>query len=221
MHQQFMLGGRVRRLAMCATVFGASLAAQTAHATLVVVDFSANALSTVPFNIDGVYLNLVSGAAGVTGSSTPGYDINPYYSGSTTATPVFRFLAPSTGGVVGAAAVASSLAAGSVVGAASTFITGVMNATQSAAGTYYFGLKFVNDSTAAVNYGYLVVQQTTGQPLAAGSARILGYAYENAGGSVTIPSAVPEPTSALMMAMGGLLAGAVVRRRLKARQAEA
>jgi hypothetical protein len=213
MHQQFMLGGRVRRLAMCATVFGASLAAQTAHATLVVVDFSANALSTVPFNIDGVYLNLVSGAAGVTGSSTPGYDINPYYSGSTTATPVFRFLAPSTGGVVGAAAVASSLAAGSVVGAASTFITGVMNATQSAAGTYY--------STAAVNYGYLVVQQTTGQPLAAGSARILGYAYENAGGSVTIPSAVPEPTSALMMAMGGLLAGAVVRRRLKARQAEA
>ena len=36
----------------------------------------------VPNNADGVYLNLLTGATGTTGSSVPGWDINPYLANS-------------------------------------------------------------------------------------------------------------------------------------------
>ena len=75
MKQQVTLGKRAMRLALCATVAGAALTAQTAYAAVISVDFSGNAFSTVPFNIDGFYLNVVTGATGT--ASFAGYDINP------------------------------------------------------------------------------------------------------------------------------------------------
>ena len=75
MKQQVTLGKRAMKLALCATVAGAALAAQTAYAAVVTVDFTSNPFSTVPYNIDGFYINLVTGATATAGFA--GYDINP------------------------------------------------------------------------------------------------------------------------------------------------
>ncbi|HEY1092471.1 MAG TPA: PEP-CTERM sorting domain-containing protein [Burkholderiaceae bacterium] len=202
MKQQVSLGKRAMQLALCATVAGAALTAQTAYADVISVNFTSNPLSVVPFNIDGLYLNVVTGATGT--ASFAGYDLNPYFSGTATpASTLFRILTPSTGGMVAAGGIATSLAAGTSIGAASVFASGVVNANAATSGINYFGFKFINEGTGITNYGYLVVQQTANPPIA-GSVTILGYAYENAGASITV-SAVPEPATAMML-LGGMLA---------------
>lgn len=204
MKQQVTLGKRALQLVLCATVASAALTAQTAYASVITVDFSGNAFSTVPYNIDGFYLNVVTGATGT--ASFAGYDINPYFSGSGTAAALFRFLTPTTGGTVGSGGIATALAAGATIGPASTFASGVINANQAVSGINYFGFKFINEGTGATNYGYLTVQQLANPPIA-GSVKVLAYAYENTGLAITIP-AVPEPSTALMMLGGALAAGA-------------
>jgi len=206
------MGRRTLRLALCATAAGLALAAQTASANVVVVDFSANALSTVPFNLNGVYINVVTGAVGTTGSSTTGWDLNPYYSGSGGSDPMVNLYSPSGGG----AAVGGPLTPGSTVDAGTSF-SSIVGVTQPDAGTYYYGFRFLNEATSQTDYGYVTMQQTTGQPLSDGSMRLVAYAYEDAGGAITV-AAVPEPSTALMM-MGGLLAAGALRKRLGRRDA--
>lgn len=198
---------------MGATAAGAVLASQTAYAAVVTVDFSGNAFSTVPYNIDGFYLNVVTGATGT--ASFAGYDINPYFTGAGTSSALFRFLSPTTGGVVGAGTVATPLLGGTTIGPASTFVSGVVNANSATSATNYFGLKFVNEGTGAVNYGYLVVQQTANPPIA-GSVRVLAYAYENTGLAITTP--VPEPATPLMMLAGLAVVGLMRQRSVAARR---
>lgn len=214
MKQQVTLGKRALRLVLCATVAGAALTAQTAYADVVNVNFTGNPFSTVPYNIDGVYINLVTGATAT--ASFAGYDINPYFSGSGTASALFRFLAPATGGTVAAGGIATQLALGSTVGPASTFASGVVNANAAVSGVNYFGLRFVNEGTGVINYGYLVVQQTANPPIA-GSVQLLSYSYENSGAAITV---VPEPSTWLMM-LGGLAAFGMMRRRLADSQHDA
>ncbi len=210
MSNQMILGRRAMRLALCATVVGAALSAQTAYAAVIEVNFTGNAFSTVPFNLDGFYLNVVTGATGTTGTSTAGWDLNPYFVGSTTANPGFRFFTPTGGGFVGAAGVATPLGAGAVIGATSTFITGVVNGQQSVAPTINnFGFRFLNEATGVTNYGYVTIQQLS-SPVAAGSIRVLGYAYEDTGAAISV---VPEPSTWLMMLGGVAALGAFARRR--------
>ncbi len=215
MKQQITLGKRALQLVLCATVAGAALTAQTAYAEVITVNFSANAFSTVPYNIDGFYINLVTGATGT--ASFAGYDINPYFSGSGTAAALFRFLTPATGGTVGAGGIATQLAPGATVGAASTFASGVINANSATAGVHYFGLRFLNEGTGVINYGYLTVEQLANPPVL-GSVKVLAYSYENTGLAITV-TAVPEPTSALMMLAGIAAFGAMRLRKTAARQA--
>lgn len=213
MKLQVTLGKRAMKLVLCATVVGATLAAQTAYAAVISVDFTGNAFSTVPYNIDGFYINVVTGATGT--ASFAGYDINPYFSGSGTAAALFRLLTPTTGGTVAAGGIATPLAIGASVGAASTFASGVVNANSATAGTNYFGFRFANEGTGVTNYGYLAVQQTANPPVA-GSVRVLGYAYDNAGLAIAV-SAVPEPSTALMMLCGLAAAGALRLRKTASR----
>ncbi len=210
MNSQMTLGQRAMRLAFCATVAGAALSAQTAYAAVVEVDFSGNPFSTVPFNLDGFYINIVTGATGTSGAATAGWDLNPYYVGSTTATPGFRFFTPSGGGFVGAGGVATSLAAGSMIGSTSTFITGVVNGQQATVPVISnFGFRFINETTGLTNYGYVTVQQLA-NPVASGAVRVLGFAYENTGAAISV---VPEPSTWLMMLGGVAALGAFARRR--------
>jgi len=211
MKQQVTLGKRALKLVLGATVVGVAMAAQTVYADVITVDFSGSPFSVVPFNLDGFYLNVVTGAIGTSGAATAGWDLNPYFSGSTTATPIFRFFTPTGGGMVGASGIVAPLALGSEVGAASTFITGALNA--STVGTNYFGFRFTNEATATTNYGYVVVAQAVNPPVA-GAVQVLSYSYDNTGAAITV---VPEPSTWLMM-LGGLAAVGLMRRRLADRQ---
>jgi hypothetical protein len=192
MNQRITRGKPVLKWVLSAAAASAALTAQTAWAAVVTVDFTGNPLSTVPYNIDGVYLNVVTGATGT--ANFAGYDVNAYFSGSGTAAALFRFLTPTTGGSIAAAGIATPLAPGAVVGPASTFAAGVVNANSATAGLKYFGIKFVNEGTGATNYGYLLVEQTANPPVAA-SVRILAYAYDNAGVAITVPLP-PDPVFA-------------------------
>ncbi len=207
MKPQIMLGKRALQLVLCATVASAALTAQTAYADVITVDFTGNPFSTVPFNLDGFYLNVVTGATGTSGSGTAGWDLNPYFTGSTTPPAGFRFFTPTGGGMVGAAGIVTPLVPGNMVGAGSAFITGVTNA--STTGTNYFGFRFVNETTATTNYGYVVVAQSVNPPVA-GAVQVLSYSYDNTGAAITV---VPEPSTWLMM-LGGLAAVGLMRRRL-------
>src|SRR6218665_895731 len=99
MMKQVNLGQRAMRLALVATVAAVGLASQAVHASVVTVNFSGNSLSAVPFNIDGFYLNVVTGATGTSGSATSGWDLNPYYAGTAGANPSFNFFSPTGGGI--------------------------------------------------------------------------------------------------------------------------
>ena len=160
----------------------------------------------VPQNIDGIYLNLVTGGTGTTGSGLPGWDFNPYAT-STATVLSFNFATGSGGVAVGG--VLQNLAPGSTISAASTFLTGLQT-TATANSIFragvtggYLGLRFVNEATGLTNYGW--VQMTTTGPNGFG-ATILRYAYENSGAAITI-APIPEPSTFALfgvMAVGGL-----------------
>lgn len=215
MSKQSSLSQLTLRAVASVTIAAAALTGTSAHAEVITVNFASNPFSVVPFNLNGVYLNVVTGTASAT--TTAGYDINPYFTGTATTTAGFRLFLPSTGGLIGASGIATPLAEGTVIGAASTFAAGgVFNANSTTTDVHYFGFRFINEATSATNYGYIAIQQLANPPVA-GSVQILSYAYENTGANITV-SAVPEPSSALMM-LGGLLAAGALRRRMKSQDA--
>lgn len=216
MLEHFKLGQRSVRLAVAATAFGATLAMQSAHAAVVVVNLTAAPVN-IPFNIDGLYINVVSGATGSTGATTAGWDINAYFAGTGGATPSFNLFSTALSGssYVGSLANATPLTVGTTVGAASTFATvGVLGTGAAAAGIQYFGFRFLNGdaATGTTHYGYAAFNRTL--PVAANSVRLLGYAFESTPLTSIAVSPIPEPSSALLMLAGLAVAGGLMRKRL-------
>lgn len=186
------------------------MSASTAHASLVTFSSPIN----VPNNFDGLYVNLLTGATGTSGASTPGWDINAYNSGASLS--FFWNSAPVQAGGVAATTTGPylDLAPGSVVSSASTF-SSVTASTAAVAfqtpGTHLLGFRFFNEGTAAVNFGYmtLVSGGSTGFPLT-----ITGWTFDNSGAAVTIPGnngAIPEPATWAMMILGFAAIGATMR----------
>jgi hypothetical protein len=191
------------RLAAYAAVATAALAAPALPTTDAAVITSGPLNLAVPQNLDGIYLNLVTGA---TGTSTPptGWDFNPYATSSGTLLS-FNFATGAGGVAVGG--VLQNLAPGTTISAASTFLTGLQTTAtansifRAGVNAGYLGLRFVNEATGLTNYGY--VQFTTTGPNGFG-ATILSYAYENTGAAITV---VPEPSTFALfgvMAVGAL-----------------
>ncbi len=204
MRNQVKLGARTLRLALASTAVAATLFSHASHAAIVVVDLTASPLA-IPNNFAGIYLNVVTGASGITQPSTPGWDINPFGSGGN-----LSFFTPTGGGIVGSTGTATALLPGATVSAASTFVTGTATGTPfRVTGTEYLGFRFQNESTGVINYGY--VQMTTTGP-SGFPAAIAGYAYENTGLGITV-TPVPEPATTGMMLAGGLGLWAWRRRR--------
>ena len=190
-----------------------------AQATVIV----SNVSISVPNNINGVYVNVVTGVSGTTPASVPGYDFNVYGSSSLG----LNFFTSTTGnGIVKTATgTAADLAAGTVISAGSLFATGVVAGDLfRPGGSHVLGFSFLNEITGVVNYGYARISTTTGTGGGAGfPATITQLVYENSGASVTVAGAatgaVPEPATWAMMVLGFGAIGFAVRRRTNVRTA--
>lgn len=192
------------------------MSAGSAHAAIVSFSTPIN----VPNTVEGVYVNLATGASNTNSTFLPGWDFNAYSSGGALA---FFWLSPgsSPGGVVASSAGPYlDLAPGAVISSASSFSQNAQPPASAAfrtTGTHTLGLRFLNESTGAINYGYLTLQTTgtSGFP-----ATITGWSFDNTGSAITVAgatSAVPEPATWAMMVVGfGAIAATLRRRRTKA-----
>jgi hypothetical protein len=200
-----------KRLGMCAAAL-AGTAGMVSHAQAELVTFTTPI--SVPNTFSGVYINFLTGASATTPGAVPGWDFGPWGSSGTLSFFWNASPANSSGGVASTTSGPYlSLGQGVDISAASTFSAVAASAQVTAfhtPGTHTLGFRFFNESTAAVNYGYLSI--TTGA--ASGfPATINGWTFDNAGGMVTTP--VPEPATALMLSMGALALGAMHLRRVR------
>ena len=174
--------------ALCAAALATGVAVGNANATVV---YSGAINMVIPTTIDGIYMNVQTGAWSSTTTTPAGWDVNPY---GTATTAVSLFAATGTGYMrnpsAGTATAATRLDVGTVVGS-SAFFYGSSSATIGAGtgqwaanSSGYFGFKFIA-ADAATHYGWM--QLSIGAN--AGTRSIVQYAWENvANTSITIPA---------------------------------
>ncbi len=150
-----------RRFAFAAS--GAVLSLVCLPAVAAVVDSGAVNIP-IPDNIDGVYLNLVTGASGVTSGAAPGWDINPY-SALTNNFNLWSATSTTWLNTSGNIATASGylLAPGTSVGSGGSFFRpgGAPNlgpAVTLNSDQNLFGVQFANENSSATNYGWVQIQ---------------------------------------------------------------
>ncbi|KQS04966.1 hypothetical protein ASG11_12480 [Sphingomonas sp. Leaf357] len=178
-----------------------------------------NVVINVPNTIDGIYINVVTGATGTSGAAVSGWDFNPYNNNAGltfygTGSP-YGILATGTPGTT---AIARDLAAGTVIGSAGQFnqfqTLGTLFQT---AGNHVLGFSFLNEATGQTNYGYARITTSTGTGTGLGfPATITQLVYENSGAALTVAAvggAVPEPATWGMMILGFGMIGAAARKR--------
>lgn len=145
----------------------------------------------VPATFAGVYVNLVTGIFSITTSGAPGWDIGPW--GTSSLLFFFPSSPANTSGGSSTAGVYDVLNAGAPIGPANTYIvstSGTAAALWQVANTgKYFGLRFWNESTSAINYGWIQLDTsatTLGHP-----ATIRGYCYQDDGTAIDAGSTTP------------------------------
>ncbi len=163
----------------------------------------------IPSSIDGVYLNVITGQTGSSGSSVTGWDVNPYSASNLT------FFSSTGGGVVrgfGSSSTAvDNLAYLTTIGAGASFNYGngsvettgatAMNLNSS---ENLIGFRFVNEATGATHYGWMRLQFTGtsfSQPRA-----IVEYAFESTAGASIQAGVIPAPGALALVGAAGLLA---------------
>ena len=170
-----------------ATVVASLFSLASAAPAAVVCNSGAPMPYTVPATGAGVYVNLVTGVFSVTPAGAPGWEFNPW--GATNLSFFWPTTPAASHGAVPNGADYAVMAAGGVIGPSSTFSTGATNTLWRAGSTgQYFGLRFYNESTTAINYGWIQFDTTgaTGHP-----ATIRGYCYENTGAEILAGSTTP------------------------------
>lgn len=153
---------------------------------------------TIPRNVDGLYLNVVSGQTSSSTFNT--FDINILFSSNSGLN--FFTSAPGTTpeqrGIVAQSATGPAILVDSVT-PSSIFNTGIVSGSNFAPGsTNYFGFRFRNEANGnAVHYGYGLL---TAYPSGAGDARLIGWAYESTPNTpIFMP---PSPGTATLFAIG-------------------
>lgn len=173
--------------ALCAVALSTGVAAGTANAAVI---YSGPINMIVPATMDGIYMNVQTGAWSSTTTTPAGWDVNPY---GTSTTAVSLFAATGTGYMRNpgtTATAATRLDLGTVVGS-SAFFYGSSSATIGAGtgqwvanSSGYFGFKFIA-ADAATHYGWMQLSIGTN----AGTRSIVQYAWEDvANTSITIPA---------------------------------
>jgi hypothetical protein len=154
----------------------------------------------VPDNIDGVYLNVITGQTGSSGGAVPGWDINPYsavagnfnlWSATTTESwfNVGGTYPVSFGTMIDPAGTYTRPGGGTNVGTQVTLNSPNL-----------FGFRFTNEGNSQVHYGWAEI--TFGAN--AGTRTITQYAYESNPGVGIGAGAIPEPGSFTALALGAL-----------------
>lgn len=173
-----------RRFGLVAGALALSFASASSMAAIV---YSGPVNIPIPDAIDGVYLNVVTGASSTTSPGPAGWDLNPY----SAATGQFNLWGATTqtwfssGGVVGGP---YNLAVGTpVTGAATAFFrpggaTNVGLELNLNSSNNYFGFRFTNESNGLVNFGWMQLQVGAN----AGIRSIIGYAYEDSGAAIPV-----------------------------------
>jgi hypothetical protein len=183
----------VGRGSLAALVVAASMTAASSTAFATIVCNTVDVPVAIPNDINGIYLNLVTGATGTSGAAVAGWDQNPYNNGAG-----LTFYSPNDGsGLIGSptqppnGGTASLLGAGVTVGPAATYTGAFQTAgTQFwvTSTTSYAGIRFMNEGTATVNYGWLQFSTTapTGYPVS-----LDAYCYQNDGTSIVTGVTTP------------------------------
>ena len=212
-----ILSSRLAAYAAAGAAVAITGTAATSHAA--VVTFDPPDIS-IPNTIDGVYINFVTHATGTSASAVPGFDFDPYSSGT-----ALLFYWGGAGalnfGLSLDGVTYAKLAPGATVGPAGTYIQTANGSNGETAnfltgGTGYLGVKFFNEANSTTDYGYVHLTTTTGSGF---PATILDWGYEDTGAAITIPSAVPEPTTTAIAAVGALALGAQGLRRWRQQRA--
>ena len=161
----------------------------------------------IPSNIDGVYLNVITGQSGSAGSSVSGWDLNPYSASNLT------FFSPTGGGMVrglgSSTSLVDNLAYLTVIGSSQAYGSGSVETTGATAmnlnsSENLVGFRFVNEATGATHYGWARLQFTGtsfSQPRA-----IVEYAYESTAGASIQAGVIPAPGALALVGAAGLLA---------------
>jgi len=208
------------RLAACAAVAaGTSLAVvPSSDATIV---YSGVINLNVPSTTSGIYLNVVTGVSAITPAGAPGWDINPWGSGS------FFVWSAASGGVISGFAGGTSttlvdnLPLSTLIDASSPGY-GTSNSSETTGPTAfllnsssnYAGFRFLNEVTGVTNFGWIEFSLSAtfnGQPRS-----VVGYAYENTGAGIAV-GAIPEPSTFALL--GVMAAGALGVREWRKRKA--
>lgn len=163
---------------------------------------------TIPSNVDGVYMNVLTGQTGTSGGAVSGWDLNPY--GATT----LQFFAPTGGGYVrglgSSSTLVDNLAQGTLINASQSFGGGTAETTGA---TAFFpgsmsnlvGFRFVNEATGATHYGWMRIL-LGGAGLAAQPRTIIEYAYESvAGVGIGAGQIIPAPGAIALLGLAGLV----------------
>ncbi len=176
-----------------------------AKSTQAAVVYSGPLNINIPNTIDGLYINLVTGAA-TTPASTPGYDLNPYVTAGS-----WRNFGPASD--IGAASAIASLTPGTLIDASGAFIAqGAGTGFDAGFGnTAILGIRFVRESDSATLFGWVRLT-LPGSPSATAAGTLVDYAYENTGAGITAGATTPAPTAGMaVLALGGV--GMLARRR--------
>jgi len=186
--------------ALCAAALATGVAVGNANATVI---YSGAINLVIPTTIDGIYMNVQTGAWSSTTTTPAGWDVNPY---GTSITAVSLYAATGTGYMrnpnAGTATAATRLDLGTVVGS-SAFFYGSSSATIGAGtgqwaanSSGYFGFKFIA-ADAATHYGWM--QLSIGAN--AGTRSIVQYAWEDAANtSITV---TPAPGAMALLGLAG------------------
>lgn len=185
--------------ALAAAGAGVGFAAEQANAAVV---YSGIQNLSVPATFDGLYLNMVAGNSGGLGSSTPGWDIDPWVTGGNWA--IFNVGSNGTGGVM-----SGNLAIGTPIGAAGPWLTAA--ATPIPTGNnVIMGIRLFSEVDSSIHYGWARFSNVVNPATA--PMTIVDWAYESvAGAGINAGAGIPTPGVASVLAIGA--AGLAGRRR--------